>query len=56
MGKFWMERWVWAPQREPGGTVREPMASDSTPEEGEMGIVREMGYIGVMGVVKEVIF
>ncbi len=29
MGKFWMDRWVCAPQSEPGGMEREPMESDS---------------------------
>lgn len=29
MGKFWIERWVCAPQSEPGGMEREPMESDS---------------------------
>ena len=29
MGKFWMERWVCAPQSEPGGMESEPIESDS---------------------------
>ena len=29
MGKFWMERWVWAPQSEAGGMESDPMESDS---------------------------
>lgn len=48
IGKFCMDRWVCAPQRDPGGMEREPMESDSM-RDGSWAMVVAASDVGAEG-------